>query len=326
MTSPIPPDALRFLESFKFGSERAWGDVAEVCDAAVERIMVLGDIHASGSIFAAALRVAAAEGCDVVVQVGDFWLEDSTWRGWVPKQARLIHTALHSPVPVVVVDGNHEVWPCLTGFLHRCDTQAARRQGRPLHLGGSLWWADRGSVWSWGGARFGALGGTVSPDKWILKLAKYRWAEETTTQQDLDRLINNAPEGLDVLICHDAPADAQGLVSGLPWPMPHDIEREAKAMRALLQSAVDATTPELVFHGHWHQQNRCRINSGASEVVGLAADGHPASAAIMSIPDLQARYVHPLRRPTQASRPPKGKLTPVEHELRHATTKPDQPN
>ena len=68
-------------------------------------------------------------------------------------------------------------------------------------------------------------------------------------------------------------------------------------MRALLQSAVDATTPEVVFHGHWHQQNRCRINHD-TEVVGLAADGNPGSAAILSITDLQTRYVHPLGRAT----------------------------
>ena len=303
MTAPLPPDARRFLESFRFGSERAWDDDADVCDAAVGRVMVLGDIHGDSGVFDAALKLAAAEECDVVVQVGDFWLEDSTSSRWVPKKARLMHAALRSPVPVVVVDGNHEVWPCLTAFQSRDDAEAARRQGRPVHLGGSLWWAERGSVWSWSGTRFGALGGTVSPDKWIPKLAKYRWAEEITTQQDLHRLIGNAGEGLDVLICHDAPADIQGLVSGLPWPMPNDIQREADTMRALLQSAVDATEPAVLFHGHWHQQNRCRINHDNTEVVGLAADGDPGSAAILSITDLEARYVHPLGRPTQPRRP-----------------------
>ena len=303
MTAPLPPDARRFLESFRFGSGRAWDDDADVCDAAVGRVMVLGDIHGDSGVFDAALILAAAEECDVVVQVGDFWLEDSTSSRWVPKKARLMYAALCSPVPVVVVDGNHEVWPCLTAFQSCDDAGAARRRGRPVHLGGSLWWAERGSVWSWSGARFGALGGTVSPDKWIPKLAKYRWAEEITTQQDLHRLIVNAPGGLDVLICHDAPAAIQGLVSSLPWPMPNGIQREADTMRALLQSAVDATEPAVLFHGHWHQQNRCRINHDNTEVVGLAADGDPGSAAILSITDLEARYVHPLGRPTRARRP-----------------------
>ena len=42
--------------------------------------MVLGGIHGDSRVFGAALKLAAAEGCDVLVQVGDFWLEDPTWR------------------------------------------------------------------------------------------------------------------------------------------------------------------------------------------------------------------------------------------------------
>ena len=47
--------------------------------------------------------------------------------------------ATHSAIPVVVADGNHKVWPCLTQFLQRADTIAAHDDNRPLHLGGSLW-------------------------------------------------------------------------------------------------------------------------------------------------------------------------------------------
>ena len=294
---PLTSDQYRFLRLFKFRPERVWDDDAALRDTAVGRAMMLGDIHNDRRVFETAVRTAIDAGCDVLVQVGDFWLQDCTWRGFSPQQAALMWAALHSPIPVVVVDGNHEVWPCLTGFQQRHDTQQARRCGRPLHLGGSLWWADRGSVWSWGGARFGALGGTVSPDKWIKKVAPYRWAEETITQQDLNRLINNTPEGLDVLICHDAPQDVTGLVSGLPWLMPYDIQHEADTMRALLQSAVDATAPAVVFHGHWHQRNRGAINNGTIDVLGLGADGCPGSAAILSIPDLQAHYLDSSRGP-----------------------------
>ena len=77
------------------------------------------------------------------------------------------------------------------------------------------------------------------------------------------------------------------------------LQREADAARALIQAAVDATAPALAFHGHWHQQNRCQINRGDTEVIGLAADGHPGSAAVLSITDLQARHVHMTHRPNQ---------------------------
>ena len=159
MTAPLPPDARRFLESFRFGSERAWDDDADVCDAAVgPPVMVLGDIHGDSGVFDAALKLAAAEECDVVVQVGDFWLEDSTSSRWVPKRiARLMYAALRSPVPVVVVDGNHEVWPCLTAWFRGCDDAvAARRAGRGLFI-----WAVRCGGLSVEASGAGAAPGSV---------------------------------------------------------------------------------------------------------------------------------------------------------------------
>ena len=296
---PPSPRDYESLERFEFRSERAWDDTAAVSDMTVTRVMLLGDIHNSSRVLAAALHAARDKGCGVLVQVGDFWLQDSTWRGFTPAAAELMWAGMHSPIPVVVVDGNHEAWPCLTRFLHRPESLAALRDQKPLHLGGSLWWADRGSTWTWANRRFGALGGTVSPDKWIPAAARFRWDDEVTTQDDLDRLIDNAPEGLDVLVCHDAPAATRGLVSGLTWAMPTGLERRAEAVRDLLQAAVDATMPSLVFHGHWHQRNRCSINRGATEVIGLAADGDPGCAAVLSVSDLQAHYVDIHRRAAQ---------------------------
>ena len=46
--------------------------------------MLLGDIHNKRQVFDAALRTATDEGCDVLVQVGDFWLQDRNWRSSLP--------------------------------------------------------------------------------------------------------------------------------------------------------------------------------------------------------------------------------------------------
>lgn len=287
MQSPaLGHDVHQFLKRFRLRPQRAWDDDPAVADAAVGRVMVLGDIHNSRPVFEAAARAAIEERCDVLVQVGDFGLQDCSLRGYSTSEATLMWAAAHSPIPVVVVDGNHEMWPCLVNLLNRHDTLVARQRGRPLHLAGSLWWADRGSVWTWSGRRFGALGGSVSPDRQDPYVEVYRWPEEATTRADLGRLIDNAPEGLDVLLCHDAPADTQGLVGSLR--MPENLRSEAAVVRDLLQAAVDATAPELVVHGHWHKQNRCRINGGATEVVGLAADGRPGCGAVLSLNALQA--------------------------------------
>ncbi len=141
-----------------------------------------------------AARIAARMDCDAVVQVGDFWLLDGSSPVWPPlSRARwevdpppwpeVMWWAVTSQIPVIVVDGNHEVWPCLDRYQQRTDVIESRRQGQPLHLGGA-----------------------VSPDKEWASPA-YRWpASEAPTSRDQQRLLANAPAGLDVLFTHDAPS------------------------------------------------------------------------------------------------------------------------
>ena len=297
--------SLRVLDEFGavFGFQpgRAWEDDAAVAEGAVDRVLVLGDIHNSAGVFAAALRAAAEAGCDALVQVGDFWLQDASWAGWDPRTrcfetlwGELMWLAVESPIPVIVIDGNHEVWPCLTRYLARADTAEAQAAGRPLHLGGSLWWADRGSTWTWRGARCGALGGAVSPDRWLPALAEERWGdEEAPTGGDLARLADNAAGSLDVLFCHDAPWGVRGLRSGLPWQIPDPIAAQADDVRRLLRAAVDRTEPTVVFHGHWHQHNHDRLTDTDSEVFGLAADGRPGCTAVLDTAARRAAYLAP---------------------------------
>ena len=273
---------------------RAWGEDPAVADGAVKRVLVLGDIHNSDGVLRAALDVAERERCDAVVSVGDFWLQDCSWGtrsrrthmegypslSWAP----LMRLAMRAPLPVIVIDGNHEAWPCLVDYARRPDVTEARAAGRPLHLGGTLWWADRGSTWTWNGRRCGALGGAVSPDKFIPKLAPHRWPDhEAPSPHDLRRLLANAPDGLDVLFCHDAPAGVTGL-KGLPQALiPNWILAECRDVRRLLRDAVERTEPGLVLHGHWHQSNHDHIRDGDTEVFGLNRDGSAGCIAVLDL-------------------------------------------
>ena len=224
-------------------------------------------------------------------------MEGPRSHSWTP----LMRLAMAAPVPVIVVDGNHEAWPCLVDYAQRPDVARARAAGRPLHLGGTLWWADRGSAWTWSGRRCGALGGAVSPDKFIAKLASHRWPEhEVPSRDDLCRLLANAPGGLDVLFCHDAPAAVAGL-KGLPKALiPDWILAECREVRGLLQDAVERTRPQVVFHGHWHQTNHAHIGDGRTEVFGLNRDGRAGSVAVLALgsvrPASRARTTVPAAR------------------------------
>ena len=279
---------------------RSWGEDPAVADGAVQRVVVVGDIHNLASVLDGALRVAERERCDAVVSVGDFWLQDCSWDtrprthleghpsiSWAP----LMRIAMRAPVPIIVIDGNHEVWPCLADYAQRPDVVEARAAGRPLHLGGSLWWADRGSTWTWAGRRCGALGGAVSPDKFIKRLAPRRWPDhEAPSRDDLARLGANAPGGLDVLFSHDAPAGVRGL-RGVPEALiPTWILAECKGVQDLLRDAVEGSGPRLVFHGHWHERNHEHIRDGDTEVFGLDRDGRVGCFAVLDLGDLRGAY------------------------------------
>ena len=290
-------------DGFRFAAQRAWDEEPCVADAAVRRVLVMGDVHGGVGMLSAALRVAELASCDVLVSVGDFGLLDTSWsapgrfaRHRYDHGVDLMRRALSAPIPIVVVDGNHEVWPCLTRFGRRPDVGEARAAGRPVHLGGSLWWADRGSTWTWAGRRCGALGGAVSPDKRRATPAGACWPDdEAPTDGDVARLLDNAPDGLDVLFCHDAPWGVRGL-RGAPWLFPADVLAEGDDVRRLLRTAVDRAAPALVFHGHWHQANRDSIGDRPSDVFGLASDGRPGYLAALSCETLDAAYTPAGRR------------------------------
>ena len=269
---------------YEFTTDKAWDDTPEVSEHAVSDVLVVGDIHGDERHLTNAIDQAVDFGCDVVVQVGDFWLGDHHWSRFNHVESAYMHTAHDSPLPIVVIDGNHEIWPALGRYALGAEARAAFQSRRPLHLGGSLWWAWRGSVWRWGGRRFGALGGAVSPDRREPSVRHWRWPEEEITQEDFECLIANAEAefdgGLDVLFTHDAPAQVQNLESGMrgvPW----ETQKAANHGRLLLAGAVDRTQPAYVLHGHWHQANQEHI-SDRTKVLGLAEDGRPNSTALIS--------------------------------------------
>ena len=272
---------------YQFTAERAWDDVTRMQPDAVNRVLVVGDIHGEIRHLRRAMARAAELEVDVIVQVGDFWLDDSSWSRHGATEAVFMWAAHDSLCPIIVVDGNHEAWPALSRFAATPAAQEATSSRRPLHLGGSCWWAWRGSVWQWAHVRCGALGGAVSPDRAEPDVRRWRWPEEAATQDDLDRLLANVQHDhdcrLDVLVTHDSPAQVQGLVSNISW-VPPDVQAACDGNRRLLAHAVDRTQPKLVIHGHWHKANREHINP-RTEVIGLANDGRPKNLALLTLDD-----------------------------------------
>ena len=285
---------MRDWKPYEFTTEHAWDAVAALSPDAVSEVLVVGDIHGTEMHLRAAIDLAVDLGVGAIVQVGDFWLSDRHWSRHGPNEASFMRTAHDSPVPIVVIDGNHEAWPTLAMCLFTQAGRDAVASRRPLHLGGQIWWAWRGSVWQWAGLRCGALGGAVSPDRRDHAVRRWRWPEEATTQEDLDRLCANTDiefdAGLDVLFTHDAPAQVRNLkggITGIPW----ETQQATNDVRGLLARAVEHTQPRLVIHGHWHRSNREHI-SDRTEVVGLANDGlRNHTAWLTAQPQLNLSYM-----------------------------------
>ena len=282
-------------QPYEFASERAWDDDANLAAERVRDVLVVGDVHGNVRHLGAAVDRAVELGVDAIVQVGDFWLSDRHSDLHRSRQARCMREAHGSPVPVVVLDGNHEDWPALTRYCTTAAAQAAIASRRPLHLGGSLWWVWRGSTWSWGGMRCAALGGAVSPDRRHPDVRRWRWPAEGTTRDDLDRLLANAAidhdGSLDVLFTHDAPGQVLGLKGGMP-NIPAETLDAIRDGRMLLAEAVEATRPRLVIHGHWHQSHREQITAG-TESVGLANDGYRDHIARLTAdPEPRVEYLN----------------------------------
>lgn len=232
------------------------------------RLLVAGDTHGNGWWLRTLAELAVKLGCCGVVQLGDFgfWPDQRILRAtghatvdnrWLDELADIYRSA---GVWMRVIDGNHDAHPLVREAYEANDNGV-----RPLR-DGVLDWADRGAVWSWHGVRFGALGGGVSIDRAVRVENESWWTTETITDNDVDTLIKRAPDGLDVLLAHDAPILPPGI-----RPLTDAILRaDCHDSNQQVARAIRATRPRLLLHGHYHR--RYRASYLETEIEGLASD------------------------------------------------------
>lgn len=252
-------------------------------------MLLLGDSHSDYEFIVRALRVARDEGCDALVQLGDFglWPDqrrrkageivlNERWLGYVATGAR------EHGVPIRFLDGNHDFHPA---------ARAAFPEQPGSHLrvvrDGWLDWADRGSTWTWCGIRFGALGGGFSIDGASRQPGIDYWPEtETTSDADVERLVNQGH--VDVLLTHDAPFGVP--IPGLRKLRPI-LAKLSDDNRRQVSRAVDGCRPSLIVHGHLHSDHQAVIDHDdgtQARVIGLASnlEKAPRSRGILELPSL----------------------------------------
>lgn len=242
----------------------------------VRRAFVLGDAHGNDAFMSYAIASAARNGCQVVLQLGDFgyWEHTRSGRVYLDTVERV---ARECGVPVLFIDGNHENHDMLRAHSAFGDVGSDGVCWVRPHVG----WLTRGVMWEWCGVRFGAVGGAASVDRVMRTPGWTWWAEEVLVAADVARLLGHQ---VDVLLSHDAPSVANMVGR---TTIPADDLRRCEMSRKVLDEVVNSCQPEIVMHGHWHRQHRTR--SGDVYVVGLGDDGGAfnLAAVILDLPTLE---------------------------------------
>lgn len=224
-----------------------------------DRVMLAGDWHANTAWATSLVLSAGHRGIPVLLQLGDFGF-------WVPGRGRddyldaIEASCVRNGVTVIWVDGNHEFHPGLNELA--IDSATGLRPIRPhiFHL-------PRGLRWRWHGKTWMALGGAHSVDRQSRIEGRSWWPQERLTDADVARAIRGGP--VDVIVSHDAPDGYE--IPDLPGGFPPAELYLADLHRQRVGEVVDATTPSVLYHGHYHV--RYNAQRGATRIIGLADDG-----------------------------------------------------
>lgn len=244
--------------------------VGTVAGVNIGEVLLVGDTHGNTQWLRDVVDVAVTRAATIVV-LGDFgyWVHKADGRQFIDEVDAAVCAA--GLPPLVFIDGNHEyhsTHPAKPPHRRHGLQELEAGPDGFVHISEHIRYAPRGHRWTWGGVRFGALGGAASTDREYRKQYKDYWLDETVSLRDVERL---GADPLDILLCHDAPA-------GHDIPNPFKAERvddrRSTKNRDLLGAAVAATNPKLVVHGHWHVRYSHMRATGAHawRVVGLGAD------------------------------------------------------
>lgn len=233
----------------------------------------IGDIHGRLNHLDSCVRTALRHGATSLIQVGDFWAYDD--ERTLRKITRVIERNARQQrvdpdsVHLWFCDGNHEDYRLI-------DPDAAG----PVRMSGHVTYMPRGEVAVVAGRRIGFFGGASSHDRGERTEGKDWWPQEAITATQRDRMCAVGP--LDILVSHETlPARLTDLTA-------HDGRLGCGADdRSFIQDAVEACTPQLHVHGHYHVWNAGRWKS--TDTYALNRDARFGAVGLLDT----AGRVHP---------------------------------
>jgi predicted phosphodiesterase len=249
-----------------------------------KRILAVGDTHGSSWVVVQAIEFAAANGCDAILQVGDWghWVPGSGTKGFYTRVQREL---VKYGITLYWVAGNHECWPDIIERLggSREPKPLYKRYPNIIHL-------PTGFRWGWWGRTWMALGGAASVDRLGRVPGKSWWPEELLSTEDIE--YASRPGKVDVIISHDVPTGVDipgfgpGLAPNMDSGFPLITLLESIEHRRKVRQVVDAVKPSMIIAGHYHIPYTRYLDAtyGKVLVLGLNADAGKGFVQLLDKP------------------------------------------
>lgn len=237
------------------------------------KVLLAGDTHGNTDQIAYLCEVAKRNGCELILQLGDFglWPTSDGKRFLMEANATLHENGLE----LWWLDGNHEDHARIEEWSKRENFYLDKHK-----VLSRIFYLPRGYRFELGGLKCMSLGGAWSIDQDGRTPYIDWWPQEELTAGDVERALAD-PAPLDVLFTHDMPENATRTY-------PARILPGGQSNRRALQAVVDSLKPAIVIHGHWHREYVGYFDNDI-RIMGLNCDG--TASASWAVLGTEAREV-----------------------------------
>lgn len=219
----------------------------------MSRIFLTGDIHGSMSISKLSSKLFK-EGKnltkdDYVIILGDFGLlwkdypdaHEIFWRTWLDNK----------PWTTLVVDGNHENHQRINNLI-----QVNKFGTKIKKLSESIFFLNRGEVYTINNKKFFVMGGAYSIDKKNRTPYVSWWYEEIPTVEQFETGLKNLEKNqwdIDYILGHTAPLSIikEYAKSGI---IKYDLSEKYDSVSKYFDSVIKLTNFKRFFFGHFHDE------------------------------------------------------------------------